>query len=284
MYRWRSGTRWWWACLAMAASLATVTTCPGWGEDPEPAKFPAAYPGARDRLRAQEASLQAMEQMANGQWAEAGASLAEAVEASPTIASPRALLGAVLEQSGNREGAVRAYRDALAWDPDNEAALAALDRLGEAPNETELEEYEALLRDLINAEREQRGLPVLEPHPVLAEVARRHSQDMRDQGFFAHESPLPGKRTAADRFLLLFDGPPAILAENVARRSHTTEYSLSAANIRATHEGLMQSEGHRANILLLTTVYLGVGLTTNENGDYWLTEMFMRPARPPLGS
>jgi len=253
-------------------------------QEAAPPKFPAALPGVRARLKAEEASARALEQMANGQWAEAQASLQEALAAVPTLASPRALLGAVLEQLGDRDGAVQAYRDALAWDPGNEAALAALKRLGEGPNATLLEEYEALLRDLINAERKQQGLTVLQPHPVLAQVARSHSEDMRDRGFFAHESPVPGKRTSMDRFLLVFDGPPAVLAENIACRNHTTEYSLSAANIRATHDGLMHSEGHRANILLPMTTYIGVGIAVNDNGDYWLTEMFMRPAPAPLGT
>ncbi len=261
--------------LALACALALA-------QDEALPKFPATFPTARQKLMAEEKSLQALEHMANSEWREAESSLLEALELVPTVAAPRVLLGAAREQLDDPEGAVQAYREALQWDPDNEAALSGLDRLGEVPYATEVSEYEAYLIDLINEERKQRGLDRLKPHPVLAEVARSHSEDMRDHGFFAHESPLPGKRTPLDRFLRRFDPAPALLAENVSRRYHSSEYSLNGPAIEATHQSLMSSEGHRENMLQPSAVYVAVGIAVNEQGDYWVTELSMRPLDPSL--
>lgn len=39
----------------------------------------------------------------------------------------------------------------------------------------------------------------LEIDPKLCDASRGHSQDMSEKGFFAHDSPVPGKRTPSDR-------------------------------------------------------------------------------------
>lgn len=81
------------------------------------------------------------------------------------------------------------------------------------------------------------GLPTLRIDEKLGNAARDHSHDMRTLGFFAHESPVEGKRTFADR----------------ASRAGT---SASAENIAAGHrrgEGAIQawwySPGHHKNML-----------------------------------
>lgn len=43
------------------------------------------------------------------------------------------------------------------------------------------------------------GLNALEIDPKLCDASRGHSEDMNKHGFFAHESPLPGKKTPGDR-------------------------------------------------------------------------------------
>lgn len=43
------------------------------------------------------------------------------------------------------------------------------------------------------------GKTPLKMNPKLCDAAREHSTDMKEHKFFAHESPLPGKRTPGDR-------------------------------------------------------------------------------------
>ena len=42
------------------------------------------------------------------------------------------------------------------------------------------------------------------------------------------------------------------------------------------HRALMDSPGHRANILEKRFTKIGVGVYHNANGEFWVTEMFSR--------
>jgi len=97
-------------------------------------------------------------------------------------------------------------------------------------------DLEARMLDLLNAERAQQGLTPLRADPELAEVARAHSRDMLARGYFSHvapdrRDPFDRMRAAKVRYL--------IAGENLAL-AHT---------LAAAHRGLMDSPGHRANIL-----------------------------------
>ncbi len=58
-------------------------------------------------------------------------------------------------------------------------------------------EYEQIW--LTNLYRILVGKVPLKINPKLCDAAREHSSDMKEHKFFAHESPLPGKRTPGDR-------------------------------------------------------------------------------------
>lgn len=58
-------------------------------------------------------------------------------------------------------------------------------------------EYEQIW--LTNLYRILVGKTPLKINPKLCDAAREHSSDMMEHKFFAHESPLPGKRTPSDR-------------------------------------------------------------------------------------
>jgi len=58
-------------------------------------------------------------------------------------------------------------------------------------------EYEQIW--LTNLYRLLVGKTPLKINPKLCDAAREHSSDMMEHKFFAHESPLPGKRTPGDR-------------------------------------------------------------------------------------
>jgi uncharacterized protein YkwD len=137
---------------------------------------------------------------------------------------------------------------------------------------------EAYVIYLINAARLQQGLTPLAPDPTLGIVARRHSEEMRDQQYFSHQSPTPGLTTCQDRFRAVFGYKPRLIGENVARRWGSL-FCLTEEKILGTHNDLMASPGHRQNILLAEVQWLGVGLAANTNGDYWLTEVFVEPGR-----
>ncbi|MCX8053817.1 MAG: CAP domain-containing protein, partial [Armatimonadetes bacterium] len=55
--------------------------------------------------------------------------------------------------------------------------------------------------NLINNERKARRLPVLLVNPVLVRVAREHSREMWEKGYFDHYSPTPELRTPMQRYL-----------------------------------------------------------------------------------
>lgn len=136
--------------------------------------------------------------------------------------------------------------------------------------------FEAELFALVNEERRKRGLNELVHDDLLTKIAREHAGEMRDKHFFAHESPTLGRRLPLDRYMLYAARKPEIIAENVARRWGTRR-SLTKENIRRSHRDLMNSPPHRANILRVGVTHLGVGVASNERGDYWITEVFAKP-------
>jgi uncharacterized protein YkwD/uncharacterized membrane protein required for colicin V production len=107
-------------------------------------------------------------------------------------------------------------------------------------------EAEAAMLHLLNAERRQRGLPPLHLNERLRHLAREHSQDMLAQGYFAHDDP--EGHTPFDRMRAA--GIPFHAAgENLA----------FAPTVEVAHSGLMNSPGHRANILNRAYHRVGIG-------------------------
>jgi uncharacterized protein YkwD/uncharacterized membrane protein required for colicin V production len=125
------------------------------------------------------------------------------------------------------------------------------------------EGYEAELVELVNQERADRGISVLAFDPDLVPVARDHSREMHELGYFSHTSPNTG--TLADR--LNGAGVAYIQAgENLAY----------APTVSVAHRGLMQSEGHRANILEPSFQRIGIGVIRAPDGTLMVTQVFAR--------
>lgn len=105
---------------------------------------------------------------------------------------------------------------------------------------------EKIMFDLVNQERVSRGLKALVLDPALRNIGRSHSEDMLKRGYFSHYSQ-QGK-TVADRAL---EGGVdfIVVGENLAY----------APSVELAHKGLMNSEGHRANILSSDYGKLGIG-------------------------
>src|SRR4029079_15266574 len=78
--------------------------------------------------------------------------------------------------------------------------------------------------------------------------AHGHCDDMGRLGFFAHMSPVPGKRSPDDRVRLTGMKPLGV-SENIAE----------AAGPSGAHEGWCHSSGHHRNLLAAGWKLLGVG-------------------------
>ena len=110
----------------------------------------------------------------------------------------------------------------------------------------------------------------------MADIGRAHAAEMRDKKYFAHESPTPALRDPLDRFVAGTGRTPRLVAENIYRAWGSRSF-LDDADLKKAHQALMDSPGHRANILLGSANSMGVGLVANASGDIWLDEMFSRP-------
>jgi uncharacterized protein YkwD len=123
--------------------------------------------------------------------------------------------------------------------------------------------------DLLNRERAARHLTELKPDPLLVEVARAHSREMYEKNYFDHVSPTPGERTPMDRYLHALHHRPAhaCVGENL--------FYCSIVDVERGHRALMNSPGHRGNILYAPFRRGGIGIYKSENGEFWVTEMFL---------
>ena len=108
-------------------------------------------------------------------------------------------------------------------------------------------DLEAKMLEMVNEERRKEGLNLLKADPEIAEVARKHSRDMFARGYFSHISP-----EGASPFDRIREGEVSFLAagENLAL----------AQTLALAHKGLMNSPGHRANILHKSFGRLGIGI------------------------
>jgi uncharacterized protein YkwD len=105
---------------------------------------------------------------------------------------------------------------------------------------------------------------------------------MCDLNYFDHHSPTPGITTPMDRFLkgLSDTGQPTpdylLVGENIYYCSVFNDHY----NVNYGHQALMNSPGHRANILEPRFTKIGVGVYQDAGGQFWVTEMFLRDTNP----
>lgn len=121
-------------------------------------------------------------------------------------------------------------------------------------------EYEAEVIRLVNEIRQQNGLKPLTANWELSRVARYKSQDMLDNRYFAHESPIYG---TPFQMIRNFGLSYRSAGENIAMGYRTPQAVVNA---------WMNSSGHRANILNASYTQIGVGYVAQ--GNYW-TQMFI---------
>lgn len=120
---------------------------------------------------------------------------------------------------------------------------------------------ERQLLALVNEERARAGLGALTWDDALAPVARAHGSEMFALGYFAHESPQTGDpfdRIDAARVPYLTAG------ENLA----------FAPTVAIAHRGLMESPGHRANILSPAFGRAGIGIVRSPYHGLMVVQLF----------
>jgi uncharacterized protein YkwD len=154
--------------------------------------------------------------------------------------------------------AIRRALQAITVPPDPHTSIALHFKVTDASPRPDLE---ARMLEMVNEERAKQGLKSLKADPEMLEVARAHSRDMLARGYFAHVAP-DGKdleqrvRKANVRFL--------VAGENLAL----------APTLARAHDGLMNSPGHRANILRAQFGRVGIGVLDGGRYGLMITQNF----------
>jgi uncharacterized YkwD family protein len=153
--------------------------------------------------------------------------------------------------NGSIRSSVPSYQQPTAAPPQPSAQPTSV--AGQASMETEMVR-------LVNSVRAQAGLPALTPDANLNKIARLKSQDMINRNYFSHQSPTYG---SPFDMLRSFGVTYRAAGENIALNQSTS----------AAHTALMNSTGHRANILGRQYTKVGIGIVKGSRG-YYFTQIF----------
>lgn len=119
------------------------------------------------------------------------------------------------------------------------------------------------LLNLINQERTKMGLIQLTPNEELGRLARLKAQDMVQNNYFSHVSPT-------------FGSPFDMISQAGVTYSMAAENIAGNNSLEGAHQSLMNSPGHRANILNGSYNQVGVGIVPGGPYGYMFVEMFIR--------
>jgi uncharacterized protein YkwD len=135
-----------------------------------------------------------------------------------------------------------------------------------------------LMLDLINADRQANGLSAVAWDEGAAQAATAHAEDMAAQGYFSHWNT---KGWGPDvRYGLA--GGTDVIKENVASQWRRYDDGRPAPIddwsevVREAQTGLMNSPGHRANILDPFHTHVGIGIAYNaQTGETRIAQEFI---------
>jgi hypothetical protein len=126
------------------------------------------------------------------------------------------------------------------------------------------EQAEQRLLALINRSRKRQGVAPVCPARQLAAVARDHSTDMLEGGFFGHRSP---RRGDLERRLVDAGWGGVPVSENLALTT----------NPGRAHDALLDSPSHRKTLLDPQATHVGIGVAVDPaQGLLYVTECFAR--------
>lgn len=121
---------------------------------------------------------------------------------------------------------------------------------------------EAEMLQSVNEERRGAGLQPLQIHEGLVNLARLKSEDMIKMGYFSHQSPTYGSPFE----MITGAGITYFTAgENIA----------GAPTVARAHQSLMNSPGHRANILHESFTHVGIGIVDGGPYGKMFTQIFI---------
>lgn len=121
---------------------------------------------------------------------------------------------------------------------------------------------QARMLELVNAERTKAGLKPLIWDAELARVATIKAKDMVDNNYFSHTSPTYGS--------------PFDMMRNFGIQYRTAGENLAGyPSVEGAHNGLMNSEGHRKNILNPSFTHIGIGVQKSPRYGYVFVQMFV---------
>lgn len=127
---------------------------------------------------------------------------------------------------------------------------------------TNLSAEEQHMFELVNQERQKAGLSPLAADPELTKTARLKSRDMVDLNYFSHDSPTYG---SPFDMMKKFGISYRTAGENIACNS----------SVDKAHAALMNSQGHRENILKSSYTRIGVGIADGGPCGKMLTQQFI---------
>ncbi len=154
--------------------------------------------------------------------------------------------------------AIRRTMQSLTVEPESRTSIPLRFKVAQPRQRSDLE---ARMLDLVNRERAKAGLQPVRADPELAEVARAHSRDMFARGYFSHYSP--EGQDLGDR-----------LRAGGVRYLRAGENLALAPTLDTAHQGLMNSPGHRANILRPQFGRLGIGVLDGGAHGLMVTQNF----------
>ncbi|MBR9678330.1 MAG: CAP domain-containing protein [Nanoarchaeota archaeon] len=157
--------------------------------------------------------------------------------------------------------------------------------------EINISELEWRIHELVNVRREEQGLRSLQYDFELVEIAKNHSKDMVNNGFFDHvslngESPSDRAKKAGytcykNYGTYFTEG----IAENIFQNNlYTSVTYLNGIPVYdwnsledlaySTVQGWMDSSGHRQNILNQDYEKEGIGVVISSNNELLITQNF----------
>jgi len=122
-----------------------------------------------------------------------------------------------------------------------------------APSNDGLSAGEQQMLNLVNQERVAAGLQPLQVDMALVKLARLKAREMIDKGYFAHQSPTYGS-------------PFEMIKAAGIEYRYAGENLAGASTVDSAHKNLMNSPGHRANILNDNYTKAGIGVV--DGGPY----------------
>ncbi len=163
----------------------------------------------------------------------------------------------------------------------------------ERPSKPEVRstELEKRIHVLVNGERKKHGLSPLAWNDALSGIARKHSTDMAQRGYFSHISPddhdfsyrykKEGYQCAVrGRGNAYYTGGENIFQNNLYDRvlisNGVRHFDWNSADriAETTVDGWMKSPGHRKNILMPYWASEGIGVSISPEGKVYITQNF----------